>query len=479
MTSAPVSNEEPPPTKHILLLILQIIIYGLVNFLMIGYLMFGMNLYLPIQIIQLFGDQYKGIALGLITSIGAIGGTVMAPISAHICDKLSLPRIPFIISGMLVFCICTLLRCILYSESQIVNILLIVSMVLFSKLSYAVAYPLFSALLVDHFPKSMYSIISAVFGFAALMSSIYGTVIPGLIIHKVNVLWIILGYILITCIGMVLLFVAFPEFKKYKCCSSTKQTKQDTISSKRFGSSLVEFFKSIARPFLHWNFTWLFIGRFALMLAIGFSSSFQLYFLRDVIGHSKHKFSCIFFSVTTAEEANSIQSTVTLISSAFGVILSIFLGHAFGKKEVVFLSSVLLGICNIFNISLLNFNWTIILQTIYGFCMGVYLAVDLALINQNLPNKNEVAKDLSLFSVAFNTPQIIAGPIGGVMLQIGNEIAKNLHFVFPFKYLGYHLLFLSTATLQIIGGICVLCLRPNSKQKDIPIVEEENYHTIN
>jgi MFS family permease len=56
--------------------------------------------------------------------------------------------------------------------------------------------------------------------------------------------------------------------------------------------------------------------------------------------------------------------------------------------------------------------------SICGVGMGVYLAVDLALVSQVLPNADHASKDLGVLNVANSLPQSLAPAIAPIFLAI-------------------------------------------------------------
>src|SRR6202035_5079627 len=67
-----------------------------------------------------------------------------------------------------------------------------------------------------------------------------------------------------------------------------------------------------------------------------------------------------------------------------------------------------------------NFNGYLIGMAISGLGFGMYLAVDLALVVDVLPAKDNVAKDLGVFNMANALPFSVAPAIAPAILAIGS-----------------------------------------------------------
>ena len=76
-----------------------------------------------------------------------------------------------------------------------------------------------------------------------------------------------------------------------------------------------------------------------------------------------------------------------------------------------------------------NFNGFLVGMAISGLGFGMYMAVDLALVADVLPNKVNAAKDLGVMNMAGALPFSIAPAIAPVILAIGNGSYGTLYAV--------------------------------------------------
>jgi MFS family permease len=89
-----------------------------------------------------------------------------------------------------------------------------------------------------------------------------------------------------------------------------------------------------------------------------------------------------------------------------------------------------------------TFNGFLVGMAIGGLGFGVYMAVDLALIADVLPDKDNAAKDLGVFNVAGALPFSVAPAVAPAILAIGGG--------------SYGALYAVAGTCAIIGATAIL-----------------------
>ena len=92
-----------------------------------------------------------------------------------------------------------------------------------------------------------------------------------------------------------------------------------------------------------------------------------------------------------------------------------------------------------------NFSGFLVGMAISGLGFGVYLAVDLALVVDVLPDKRNAAKDLGVFNVAGALPFSLAPAIAPAILVIGGG--------------SYGVLYMVAGFCAIIGAFAILPVR--------------------
>ena len=184
------------------------------------------------------------------------------------------------------------------------------------------------------------------------------------------------------------------------------------------------------------DFAWAFVSRFMFVLAYAFLVTYQAYYLLDKIGTAKAGVPQQIFLGTLA------QSAVVVAASLIGGKVSDWIGR---RKIFVCTASVVYGLA-LFTIAVAtSFNGFLVGMAISGLGFGVYLAVDLALVVDVLPDKRNAAKDLGVFNIAGALPFSIAPAIAPAILAIGGG--------------SYGVLYTVAGLCAIISAVAILPVR--------------------
>jgi len=184
------------------------------------------------------------------------------------------------------------------------------------------------------------------------------------------------------------------------------------------------------------DFSWAFASRFLFVMAYAFLVTYQAYYLLDKIGTAKADVPQQIFLGTLA------QSAVIVAASLIGGKLSDRTGR---RKIFVLTASIVYGLA-LFVIAIAsNFSGFLVGMAISGLGFGVYLAVDLALVVDVLPNRHSAAKDLGVFNIAGALPFSIAPAIAPAILAIGGG--------------SYGVLYMVAGLCAIIGAFAILPVR--------------------
>jgi MFS family permease len=181
------------------------------------------------------------------------------------------------------------------------------------------------------------------------------------------------------------------------------------------------------------DFAWAFASRFMFVLAYAFLTTYQAYYLLDKIGSAEADVPQQIFLGTL------VQSVVLVAASLVGGKLSDRTGR---RKIFVLVASIVYGLAMFVIAIASNFNGFLVGMAIGGLGFGVYMAVDLALVADVLPDKDNTAKDLGVMNIAGALPSSIAPAIAPVILAIGGG--------------SYGVLYAVAGVCAIIGGLAIL-----------------------
>ena len=181
------------------------------------------------------------------------------------------------------------------------------------------------------------------------------------------------------------------------------------------------------------DFAWAFVSRFLFVLAYAFLVTYQTYYLLEKLGSAEDDVPGQVFLGTL------VQSTVVVAASLIGGRMSDRTGR---RKAFVLAASTVYGVA-MFAIALASdFNGFLVGMAIGGLGFGVYVAVDLALAADVLPDKASAAKDLGVFNIAGALPFSLAPAIAPAILAIADG--------------GYGVLYAVAGVSAILGATAIL-----------------------
>lgn len=195
------------------------------------------------------------------------------------------------------------------------------------------------------------------------------------------------------------------------------------------------FLESFSFPRRARDFYWALFGRLLLVLAFFLITNYQLYILTDYIK----------LSDAGAAAVVSLAGTVSLVTGVVAGLLTGPISDRWGRrKPPVIIATALIGIGALVPL-LFPAGWSMVaFSGIAGFGLGMYWAVDVALVVQVLPNKNTQAKDLGILNMANTGGQILAPVVAaGAIAATG----------------GYQPLFIISVVCAALAAACIIPIR--------------------
>ena len=158
------------------------------------------------------------------------------------------------------------------------------------------------------------------------------------------------------------------------------------------------------------DFAWTFASRFMFVLAYAFLTTYLAYYLLDHLGSAESVVPQQIFLGTM------VQSVVIVAASLVGGRLSDWAGR---RKVFVITASVVYGSALFLIASASGFSGFLVGMALGGLGFGVYMAVDLALVVDVLPDPATAAKDLGVLNIAGALPSSIAPALAPAILAVG------------------------------------------------------------
>ena len=405
---------EPPPVAHR-------VGWGFISLYALAYIgtillfLAPLLVSLALKINSLVGIERAPNSLALVTGIGALLAMFANPFFGRLSDRTSSRhgmRRPWMIIG-------------LAGGSLGVLVVAVAPSIAVVLAGWCIAQLFFNALLAalvavlpDQVPTAQRGTVSGVLGVCLPIAAVSGTFLVQLFTGNQ------LTMFLAPCaIGGLLVLLFAVTLKDRRLVIADRPT----WSLREFAGTFY------VNPRKNPDFAWAFASRFMLVLAYAFLTTYQAYYLLDKIGSTETDVPQQIFLGTL------VQSIVLIAASLIGGRLSDRTGR---RKVFVLTASIVYGLAMFVIAIASTFNGFLVGMAIAGLGFGVYMAVDLALVADVLPNKDNIAKDLGVFNIAAALPSSIAPAIAPVILAIGHG--------------SYSVLYAVAGTCAIIGGAAIL-----------------------
>ncbi len=372
---------------------------------------------LALKVGAVVGDDQAPNALALVTGIGALVAMFGNPFFGKQSDRTSGTwgmRRPWMVIGLLGGS----LGILVVAVAPTVPVVLVgwcVAQLFFNALLAALV-----AVLPDQVPAAQRGLVSGVLGICLPLASVSGTFVVQLFAGNQ------IAMFLVPCaIGgfLVLLFVGTLHDRRL-----AREDKPVWSLRELAGTFYVS-------PRQNPDFAWAFASRLLFVLAYAFLITYQAYFLLDQVGTAEAEVPRQIFLGTLT------QSAVLVAASLVGGRLSDRTGR---RKIFVFTASVVYGLAMFLVAVASDFDGFLVGMAISGLGFGVYMAVDLALVADVLPGKDN-AKDLGVLNIAGALPFTVAPALAPAVLAIGGG--------------SYGVLYGVAGVCAVVGAVAILPVR--------------------
>lgn len=181
------------------------------------------------------------------------------------------------------------------------------------------------------------------------------------------------------------------------------------------------------------DFAWAFASRFMFIMAYAFLVTFQAYYLLEKIGSAE----------TDVPQQIFLG---TLVQSAFLIAASVISGRLSdrtGRRKVfVLAASTIYGLSMVVIALASGYSGFLVGMAIGGLGFGMYVAVELALVVDVLPDKDNAGKDLGVFNFAGAVPFSLAPAVAPAILAVGGG--------------SYGVLYLVAGACALVGAVTIL-----------------------
>src|SRR5690349_10344651 len=373
---------------------------------------------LALKVNSLVGTERAPNSLSLVAGVGGLLSIVANPFFGRMSDRTSWRwgrRRPWMVIGLL-------------AGSSGILVIALAPSIAVVLVGWCIAQVFFNALLAaevavlpDQVPEVQRGTVAGVLGICTPVASVTGTFLVKLFTGNLLVMF------LAPCViggFFILLFAVVLDDRRLAAAD------KPPWSLKEFAATFY------VNPRKSPDFAWAFASRFLLVLAYAFLATYQVYYLLNKLGSAEADVpEQVFLGAL-------VQSLVVVLASLAGGRLSDRTGR---RKVFVLVASIVYGFALFVLAAATDVNGFLVGMAISGIGFGVYFAVDLALVTQVLPDKDNAAKDLGVFNIAGALPFTIAPALAPAILAAGGG--------------SYSVLYTVAGLCAVIGAFTILPVR--------------------
>lgn len=323
-------------------------------------------------------------------------------------------RRPWIVIGYLGALIC------MFGIGTLSNYILIGICYVLGFMFAQVSFNVFSVIPVEGIPNRLRGTVMGIMGMFGAVGMPIGAALAGKLV-KFPILMMTVP-VLLAIIGVLPLLVL------YKDPVCTKEEVPEIHLGKLFSTLIVN-------PRKYPNFGWVWFSRFLAGIAMTAMLSFFVLYLVTNLHYSP-------------AEAGTKASLLSLYSAPVSIVLFSCSGWVSDKigrrKPFVCASAVIMSLALIIAGFASDFNTFVIAWIMFAVGQAMFLTVSLALCAQVLPSEADAGKDMSIFALALNIPNIVVPAVAPYILGGNNN---------------YQLFWAISAVLCFVGGVIVLLVK--------------------
>lgn len=342
--------------------------------------------------VQQVAPQTPARSLSLVLGVGAFLALASNPVFGRLSDRTTSRfgmRRPWLLGGA----VAGALALLVIATARSVFVILLGWCI--AQLAYNALLAALTALLPDQVPSGQRGRISGILGMCQPPALVAGTFLAQL---GSGTLWMFMGHAAVALVAVGGLVVVLKDDRRQH---SGYRPPRYTL--REFASSFW------VDPRRHPDFGWAFLSRFLLFMAVATLTTYQVFYLSEKLGLPTEEVPGLIFITTV------VLGAVIVPASILSGRVSDWLGR---RKALVFTAALVLsaGVAVIAFAG--SFAVFLIGVAIAGTGHGVYVAVDLALVSEVLPDPDDSAKDLGVFNIANAGPQSLAPAIAPLFLAV-------------------------------------------------------------
>jgi len=373
---------------------------------------------LALKVNSLVGIERAPTSLALVTGIGSLLAIVANPLFGRLSDRTTSRfgmRRPWMLTGLIGGSAGIL------TVALAPNVALVVVGWCTAQIFFNAVLASLAAVLPDQVPTAQRGLVSGILAVCLPAASVAGTFLVQAFDRSQ------LTMLLVPCLvggSVVLAFIA-----------RLNDRRLDAADKPRW--SLREFAGTFyVNPRKSPDFAWAFASRFMLVMAYAFLTTYQTYYLLEQIGSTEQ-------DVPHQIYLGTVTQSCALVAAA---LVTGRLSDRTGRRKIfVLIAAVVYGLALFVIAGAGDVDGYLVGMAIGGLGFGMYMAVDLALVVDVLPDRDHAAKDLGVINIAGALPFSLAPGIAPTILNLSGG--------------SYGILFTVAGACAICGAVAILPIR--------------------
>ena len=345
---------------------------------------------LPEQIKSIVGNQDKARVLGLTmfgTSFISIAGPPIVGMYSDACKSRYGRRTPYMAAGAIINCGGLLAMGFVKTVWTLELAYVIVT---FGMMMVSTA---FNATIPDLVPADRYGTASGIMGALGVIGFAIGTAL-GASMHSLGFQSTYAILSSITCATAFITLVSMSE--------------PSSVDSEVKVASWGQFLRDVVNPFKVHDFKYVFFTRLLVQMGVFTVQEYLNYFVGDIL----------LLPGYTASKETAILFIPIGISAFFAAVIIGGWSDRIGKrKSFLIWAAAVISVLTFVVGFVDNFYVVVVIVSFFGVAMGVFQALDYALVCDILPDATTYARDIGVWHISVMLPQLIAAPVGGLVLS--------------------------------------------------------------
>ncbi|MGN8027656.1 MFS transporter [Microbacterium sp. 22242] len=361
--------------------------------------------------------------LSIVMAVSGIVALIASPVLGRVSDRLTSRlgrRRPLLLLGAVLMAVGAPVG----FAADALGILILSNVVTF--LGVAAVTVACTAVLADQYAPGRRGPASALIGLSLPVGAVVGLFIAQAVAFSLLLQFLIPAAV--GVVGAVLLAVRLPDRR------ITRAEVQRLSARDFFGTFWVN-------PVRHPSFGWAWWSRLLIFFGIAAVQAYQAFYLILGLGFSPAQVSGAIFLSTLV---------LTVMAMIFAPIASKVSDRIARRKPFVIAAALIFAVGLVIVTFATSYPVFLVAMAVIGLGQGVYMAVDLALVSEILPDRHNIAKDMGIMGLASTLPASIVPAVAPVLLAIGASAAHPQNFP---------ALFLTGAVAGLIGAALILPIR--------------------